>query len=181
MNNKYLNKIAVVQTFAVNPVEILEDQFDPQTEDYIERRKLLKIAKSQIQQSSKDIEIVFNSIASLNSFKSDIAFAHKTAFNTQCIKDLSMNYGRIAAIFKDLERADKKLQKVDAYSDVYVVLSNELDCNMFDIFIEDLDEILSLAIERNKTFNEKVDKQYIKDLEVDKKTYIESFKFGLKN
>lgn len=180
MQNKCLNKIEALQKFAVNPVEILEDQFDPQTEDYIERRKLLKATKGQIQQNSKDIEIVFHSVGDLNNYKADITFSHKTAFNTQCIVNLSGLYGEIAAVLKRIEKADKKLRNMPAYNDVYSVFSQEVECNMFELFTQDLSSILELAKVRNENFNNTAEKQYLQELDLDTQVYINSFKDGFK-
>lgn len=140
MGNLMYSKILEIQKFCINPTDVLEDQFDPQTEDYIERRKLMKEMKSQIKQYSKDLDSVFFLIAELDTFKSDIRFLNKTIFNDQGLKSLSKIYGQISSIIRELVKSDKKLQKIDSYRVVYADLSSALQCNVFDILKNDLDK-----------------------------------------
>lgn len=173
------NKILELQQFSINPSDVLEDQFDPQTEDYIERRKLLKEMKGQINQNSKDLDNVFTLISSLDTFKNDIRFLNKTVFNTEGLVNLSKIYGQVSTILRELVRSDKKLQKMNSYSSVYESLSSALTVNFFDLFNSDLDKLLLIAEDNNIKYNKKYP-DFINSLELNKQVYIESFKEGSK-
>ena len=171
-------KILELQEFSVNPSDVLEDQFDPQTDDYVERRKLLKQAKGQIKQSSTDLDNIFNLVDSLEAFKADIRFIKRTSFNTEGLVNLCKIYGKLSTIFRELSKSDKKLQRVNSYKEVYSEFSKILDFNFFDMFNKDLEELLLQSEVRNKVFNKEYD--LIQKLDTDKQIYIESFKEGSK-
>lgn len=180
LDNKHLNKMKEIMAFSVHPFDTLEDNFTPDTDDYKERRKQINGMKTQIRQSEKDLNLLFGLVLNFNQYVADVRFMDKTAFNTQAIKSLAFTYGSIDRTISDLSKVDKKLSKASVYKDVYSKLSEALDVNLFDMFIDDIERLIVKANDKKNKFNETALDNYKQDVELDNQTYIESYKEGLK-
>lgn len=177
---KYLSKIEQALKFYQDPKDVLETYYNPETSDYKERSRLLRVAKGQIKQSEKDLNRIFELISELPKFVSDIKHVRDTSFNSVSIISLMKDYGAIAWIFRELQKSNTRLQKNEAYVNVYkefIELCNE---NMFDLMIEDLDSLLESTSIRNAEFN-LMNLKYRQELTLDKEIYIESYKQGFKS
>lgn len=177
---KYLIKIEQALKFYQDPKDVLEASYNPETSDYKERARLLRVAKGQIKQSEKDLNRIFELISELPKFVSDIKHVRKTSFNQISIISLMKNYGEIAWIFRELQKTNTRLQKNEAYANVYKEFIELCKENMFDLMIEDLDSLLEITQIRNAEFN-LINPEYRQELTLDKDIYIESYKQGFKS
>lgn len=171
----YLTKIEHVLKFYQDPEDVLETYYNPETSDYKERSRLLRVAKGQIKQSEKDLNRVFELISELPKFISDINHVRDTSFNQISVISLMKNYGAIAWIFRELQKTNTRLQKNEAYVNVYGEFIELCKENMFDLMIEDLDSLLAMTSIRNAEFN-LMNLEYRQELTLDKEIYIESYK-----
>lgn len=177
---KYLTKIEQALKFYQDPKDVLETYYNPETEDYKERSRLLRVAKGQIKQSEKDLNRIFELISELPKFISDIKYVRDTSFNQISIISLMKDYGAIAWIFRELQKTNTRLQKNEVYVNVYKEFIELCKENMFDLMIEDLDSLLEITSIRNAEFN-LMNLEYRQELTLDKEIYIRSYKQGLKS
>lgn len=177
---KYLTKIEQALKFYQDPKDVLETYYNPETKDYKERSRLLRVAKGQIKQSEKDLNRIFELISELPKFISDIKYVRDTSFNEISVISLMSNYGAIAWIFRELQKTNARLQKNEVYASVYKEFIELCKENMFDLMIEDLDSLLEITSIRNAEFN-LMNLEYRQELTLDKEIYIESYKQGLKS